>query len=34
MKLKKDTKFGQEQTSRFKIDIHSLTHFDLNTQNL
>ena len=33
MKLKKDAKFGQEWTSRFKIDINNLTHFDLNTQN-
>ena len=32
MKLKRNTKFGEESTSRFKIDIRSLTNFDLSTQ--
>ena len=32
MKLKKDTKFGEESTCRFNIDIRNLTNFDLNTQ--
>ena len=30
MKLKKDTKFGEESTSRFKIDIRNFTNFDLS----
>ena len=29
MKLKRDTKFGEESTFRFKIDIKNLTNFDL-----
>ena len=32
MKLKRDTKFGGELTSRFKIDIRNLTNVDLRTQ--
>ena len=32
MKLKRDTKFGEESTCRFKIDIRNLTNFDLSTQ--
>ena len=28
MKLKRDTKFGEELTCRFKIDIRNLTKFD------
>ena len=32
MKLKRDTKFGEESTRRFKIDIRDLTNFDLSTQ--
>ena len=32
MKLKRDTKFVEELTRRFKIDIRNLTIFDLNTQ--
>ena len=32
MKLKKDTKFGEESTCRFKIDIRNLTNFDPSTQ--
>ena len=32
MKLKRDTKFGEESTCRFKIDIRKLTNFDLSTQ--
>ena len=31
MKLKRDTKFGKESTCGFKIDIRSLTDFDLST---
>ena len=31
MKLKKDTKFGEEST-RFKIGIRNLTKFDPNAQ--
>ena len=31
MKLKRDTKFGEESTFRFKIDIRNLTKFDPNT---
>ena len=30
MKLKKDTKFGEESTCRFKIDIRNFTNFDLS----
>ena len=32
MKLKRDTKFGEESTCRFKIDIRNLTNFDLSAQ--
>ena len=32
MKLKRDTKFGEESTCRFKIGIKSLTEFDPSTQ--
>ena len=32
MKLKRDTKFGEESTCRFKIDIKNLTNFDLSTR--
>ena len=32
MKLKKDTKFGEESICRFKIDMGNLTNFDLSTQ--
>ena len=32
MKLKRGTKFGDESTCRFNIDIRNLTNFDLNTQ--
>ena len=32
MKLKRDTKFGQESTYCFKIDIRNLTNFNLSTQ--
>ena len=32
MKLKRDTKFVEELTRRFKIGIRNLTIFDLNTQ--
>ena len=31
MKLKSDTKFGEESTCRFKTDIRNLTSFDLST---
>ena len=31
MTLKSDTKFGEELTSRFKIDQRNLTNFDLST---
>ena len=34
MKLKRDTKFGEELTCRFKIGIRNLTKFDLSTQSL
>ena len=30
MKLKRDTKFGEESTRRFKIDIRNLAKFDLS----
>ena len=32
MKLRRDTKFGEESTCHFKIDIRNLTDFDLTTQ--
>ena len=32
MKLKRDTKFGEESTPRFKIGIMNLTNFDLSTR--
>ena len=32
MKLKRDTKFGEESTRRFKIGIRNLTNFDLSAQ--
>ena len=32
MKLKRDTKFGEESTCRFKIDMRNLINFDLSTQ--
>ena len=32
MKLKRDTKFGEESTCRFKIGIRNLTKFDPSTQ--
>ena len=32
MKLKTDTKFGEESTRRFKIGIRNLTDFDPSTQ--
>ena len=32
MKPKRDAKFGEESTCRFKIDIRNLTNFDLSTQ--
>ena len=32
MKLKKDTKFGEESTWRFKIDIGNVINFDLSTR--
>ena len=32
MKLKSDTKFGEESTFHFKIGIRNLTNFDLSTQ--
>ena len=32
MKLKRDAKFGEESTRRFKIDIRNLTTFDLSIQ--
>ena len=32
MKLKQDTKFGEESTCHFKIDIRNLTNFDLSTR--
>ena len=32
MKLKRDTKFGEESTCRFKIGIRKLTTFDPSTQ--
>ena len=32
MKLKKDTKFGEELTYHLKTDISNLTNFDLSTR--
>ena len=32
MKLKRNAKFGEESTCRFKIDIRNLTNFDLITR--
>ena len=32
MKLKKDTKFGEESTCRFKIDMRNFTNFDPSTR--
>ena len=32
MKLKRGTKFGEEWTFRFKIDIGNLTKFDPSTR--
>ena len=32
MKLKRDTKFEEESTRRFKIDIRNLTKFDPTTR--
>ena len=32
MKLKRDTKFGEEPTCPFKIDIRNLTDFDMRTR--
>ena len=32
MKLKGDTKFGEESISCFKIDIKKLKNFDLSTR--
>ena len=34
MKLKRDTKFGEESTCRFKIGITNLTKLDPSTRNL
>ena len=31
MKLKRDTKFGEESTCRFKIEVSNSTNFDLST---
>ena len=31
MTLKSDTKFGEESTHRFKIDMGNLTNFDPST---
>ena len=32
MKLKRDTKFGEESTCCFKIHVSNLTNFNLSTQ--
>ena len=32
MKLKRDTKFGEESSCRFKIGIRNLTKFERGTQ--
>ena len=34
MKLKRDTKFGEESTYRFKIGTMNLTNFDLRARSL
>ena len=34
MKLKRDTKFAEESTCRFKTDIRNLTNFDLSTKKV
>ena len=34
MKLKRDTKFWEESTCRFKIDIRNLTNFDPSTRKV
>ena len=34
MKLKRDEKFGEESTCRFKVRIRNLTNFDLSIGNL
>ena len=34
MKLKRDTKFGEESTCRLKIGIRNLTKFDPSTQKV
>ena len=34
MTLKSDTKFGEESTCRFKIDMGNLTNFDRALENL
>ena len=33
MKLKRDTKFGEESTCCFKIGVRNLTNFNLSTQD-
>ena len=33
MKLKRDTKFGEKLTRRFKIGTMNLTNIDLRTRN-
>ena len=32
MKLKRDTKFGEESTCRFNIGVKNLTNFDPSTR--
>ena len=32
MKLKKETKFGEESTCRFKTDMRNFTNFDPSTR--
>ena len=32
MRLKSDTKFGEESTCRLKLDMGNLTNFDQRTQ--
>ena len=32
MKLKRDTKYGEESTCRLKIGLTNLTNFDLSAQ--
>ena len=34
MKLKRDTKFGEETTCRFKTDIRNLANFKLSTRKV